>query len=73
MGGCALVWLLLFPNAPYLLTDLVHLQPQENMPFWFDLILIVAFAWAGFFLRLISLVLMQGNPAESAGTVGMSP
>ncbi|MBN1313651.1 MAG: DUF1361 domain-containing protein [Anaerolineae bacterium] len=68
-GGCILVWLLFFPNAPYLLTDLIHLQPQENVPFWFDLILIVTFALTGFFLGLISLVLMQAIVRKTLGAI----
>src|SRR5689334_19514309 len=56
---CALFWLLFFPNAPYLVTDLIHLQPQENVPFWYDLIMLNTFVWTGFFLGLVSLFLMQ--------------
>jgi uncharacterized membrane protein len=66
---CALVWLIFFPNALYLVTDLIHLHPQSDAPFWFDLILLVAFAWTGFFLGLISLSLMQEILRRMVGTV----
>lgn len=65
--GCALFWLVFFPNAPYLITDIIHLQRQSALPFWYDLILFVAFAWTGFFLGLISLFLMQEIVRKAAG------
>ena len=56
----AFLWLIFFPNAPYILTDLVHLgQPSEVVPIWFDVILVVWFAWTGVFLGVLSLYLMH--------------
>lgn len=69
VAGCAVVWLIFFPNAPYLMTDIVHLQPQADAPFWYDLIVVTAFAWTGFFLGLVSLFLMQALVRKAAGTV----
>jgi uncharacterized membrane protein len=59
-------WLLFFPNAPYLLTDIIHLRPSDA-PIWFDLILLVTFAWTGTFLGLVSLYLMQSVVHRMAG------
>ena len=66
--GCAVTWFFFFPNAPYLLTDLIHLRARPGIPFWYDLLLLLAFAWTGFFLGLWSLLLMQEVVRRLVGT-----
>jgi uncharacterized membrane protein len=56
----AILWLIFFPNAPYILTDLQHLgQASENVPLWYDVILLIWFSWTGMLLGVVSLNLMQ--------------
>lgn len=48
-------WLALFPNAPYLLTDFIHLRQRPGVPLWFDAALLALFAATGWLLGLLSL------------------
>jgi uncharacterized membrane protein len=66
----ALVWLLFFPNAPYIVTDFVHLgEFHDAVPIWFDVMLIAWYAWTGLLLGIVSLRLMQEIVTRAAGSV----
>lgn len=63
------LWLLFFPNAPYILTDFIHLRPVGDVPLWYDLILVITYALTGVFLGLVSLYLMQSLVRRAFGVV----
>lgn len=62
-----LLWLVFFPNAPYLLTDLIHLRPRDDAPFWFDWMFMISFAAAGFLIGCFSLLLVHRKLASWCG------
>lgn len=49
------LWLLFLPNAPYILTDLVHLDPDGSRLYWYDLGMILSCAGTGLLVGYASL------------------
>ncbi|WP_256757122.1 DUF1361 domain-containing protein [Cohnella sp. WQ 127256] len=63
LAFCGVAWLLLFPNAPYLTTDLIHLIFNSNyegydkhgLLLWYDLVMFFLFSWCGLLLCYLSM------------------
>jgi uncharacterized membrane protein len=56
----AFFWLIFFPNAPYILTDFQHLAGKwRDVRVWYDVMLLIWFAFTGLLLGMVSLFLMQ--------------
>ena len=48
------IWLLFFPNAPYLVTDVLHIA-SGSPALWYDGLMFFFFGWIGLFLGILSL------------------
>jgi uncharacterized membrane protein len=57
--GIVCAWLLFVPNSFYILTDLFHLDRVASAPKWFDLLLLLSFAWNGLFFGVLSIQKME--------------
>ncbi len=61
------LWLLFLPNAPYLLTDLIHLHPSPVVPLWYLLAVLMSCAGAGTILGYLSLIHVQAVIEQKYG------
>jgi uncharacterized membrane protein len=57
----AAAWLLLLPNSAYLVTELnfSHRRDGENVPLWFDIVLVLTLAMSGVINMLANVALVQ--------------
>lgn len=51
----AAAWLLFFPNAPYVVSDVVHFASRPPVPAWFDAAMLGLLAAAGVFAGAVSM------------------
>jgi len=52
-------WLLFFPNAFYILTDIFHYKERHSAPKWYDLILVFSATYNGLLLGVFSLLQVE--------------
>ncbi len=50
-----LVWFIFFPNALYIVTDLIHLDARTNVPKWYDAVLLFTAATVSLIMAFVSL------------------
>lgn len=61
------LWLLFLPNAPYMLTDILHLTRASHAPAWYDLALLLSCAGTGLLVGYLSLIDVQVIVARRFG------
>lgn len=63
-----LVWLAFLPNAPYIITDLFHIQHVQQPLLWFDTMTIFLFAMTGLLAGLYATWLVHQLVVQRVGT-----
>ncbi len=63
------IWFCFLPNAPYLITDLMHLRHNAEAPLIYDVGMLASVAWAGTFLAVASLRMVQTLVRQAYGAV----
>lgn len=65
------VWLLFLPNAPYIVTDLLHLKMGNTSLLWVDVLVVLSFASTGLLLFFLSVLDMKSilKPYMSASKI----
>ncbi|MCF7569483.1 DUF1361 domain-containing protein [Sabulilitoribacter arenilitoris] len=53
------LWLLFLPNAPYIVTDLIHLKLSNSYFIWIDILIVSSFAFNGLLLFYLSVLDMK--------------
>ena len=52
-------WFLFFPNALYIVTDLIHLDIESTVPKWYDALLLFSSSITGLLMAFVSLLRME--------------
>ncbi len=66
-------WLAFFPNALYIVTDLIHLQQESTVPKWFDAVLLFSAAVVGLMMAFISLHRVEKFLKSTVNKMMLSP
>lgn len=64
--GAGFLWLLFYPNAPYMITDLIHVDNATGSVLY-DALMIFSFAMQSLFFGFFSLKLMEATVLERYG------
>lgn len=54
-----IIWLLFYPNAPYMITDFIHFRSSNNFLTWYDLLLYSIFILTSFLIGFVSIYLVS--------------
>lgn len=56
---CLGAWFFFLPNAPYLITDMIHFQERPPVPAYLDIVIVYSAAWNGVLLAYASVMVVE--------------
>jgi uncharacterized membrane protein len=56
---CLMIWFLFLPNAPYLITDLIHFEQRPPVPVYLDEVIVYSAAWNGLLMAYVSMMRVE--------------
>lgn len=65
----SVLWLLFLPNAPYIITDFLHLRSTDAVPKWFDVLLLSTYAFSGLLFGFASMLDMHNIWINAYGVI----
>ena len=68
-----IIWLAFLPNAPYIVTDLIHIKTGNNTLLWLDILVVLSFALSGLFLFYLSIIDMQNLVKSKFEKIPIAP
>lgn len=60
-----LLWLFFYPNAPYMITDFIHIRRGATLLVWYDFVIFALFIITAFIIGFISLYIVHRVVAKS--------
>lgn len=54
-----LLWIVFYPNAPYMITDFIHIRRGETLLVWYDFVIFSLFIITAFIVGFLSLYLVH--------------
>ncbi|MFA0960826.1 DUF1361 domain-containing protein [Roseivirga sp. BDSF3-8] len=64
-----LAWLFFFPNAPYIVTDLIHLEGEHDPAYWLEATVLFALATTGMFTGMYSMYIIHRSLQKLTGLI----
>lgn len=61
------LWLIFLPNSFYMVTDFIHVAPDEDLSMLYDIVLVLSFALSGLILGCMSIYMVHAELKRRSG------